>query len=401
MEKKTIVLGVTGGIAAYKTANLASRFTKEGHDVHVIMTKNAMEFITPLTFETLTGNKCITDTFDRNFEWDVKHVSIAKRADVLLIAPATANIAAKLAHGIADDMLTTTVLAMRCPILISPAMNTAMYENPVTQQNLDTLRQRGFHIIDAASGMLACKDVGKGRMPEPDELYEEVMRQIAYEKDLSGVRVLVTAGPTQEPLDPVRYLTNHSTGKMGYAVARAAGMRGAQVTLVSGPVSLAPPSGAEVVPVVTAAEMFEETTRRAGNADFIVKTAAVADFTPERTASEKIKKGAAETMQIPLQKTQDILAYLGAHKKDGQVLCGFSMETEHLLENSKAKLERKHADMIVANSLKEEGAGFAADTNIATLITADGHQVLDKMPKEALAHKILDRMSAIRSSKNA
>ena len=394
-NQKTVVLGISGGIAAYKIADLASRLTKEGFDVHVVMTKNAAEFITPLTFETLTGNKCITDTFARDFEWDVKHVSLAKRADAALLAPATANLVAKLANGLADDMLTTTVLAMKCPVLVSPSMNTAMYEHPATQKNLKTLRELGYRVIEPESGVLACRDVGKGRLPKTEVLYMELMQQIACEKDLSGKKILVTAGPTQEALDPVRFLSNHSTGKMGYEIAKAAHLRGAAVTLVSGPVGITPPYGVETVPVVSAGEMFEAVKRYAPQMDWIIKAAAVADFTPAKQEPEKIKKRGKASSELALAATADILQYLGEHKRDGQLLCGFSMETEQVLEHSREKLLRKHADLIAANSLKEEGAGFGGETNIVTLISENTERPLPKMSKEKVAHALLDELKSM------
>lgn len=392
--KKTIVLGVTGGIAAYKIADLASRLTKEGFDTHVIMTKNATEFITPLTFETLTGNKCITDTFARDFEWDVKHISLAKRADALLIAPATANVIAKLAAGIADDMLTTTVLAMKCPMILSPSMNTAMYENPITQRNLTYLKTLDYQIIEAESGVLACKDIGKGRLPKTEVLYAYLMKALCDKRDLINKKILITAGPTQEKIDPVRYITNHSTGKMGYELAKAAYYRGAEVVLVSGKTHLEPPIGIKTIVVSSAQEMFEEVKNQAQHADIVIKAAAVADFTPQMSASEKMKKKDSLEWSLPLKRTTDILAYLGEHKKTNQKICGFSMETQNLLENSRKKLEKKHADMIVANHLKEEGAGFGVDTNIVTIITKDQVIPLEKMSKESVAHHILDELLA-------
>lgn len=392
--KKTIVLGVTGGIAAYKIADLASRLTKEGFDTHVIMTKNATEFITPLTFETLTGNKCITDTFARDFEWDVKHISLAKRADALLIAPATANVIAKLAAGIADDMLTTTVLAIKCPIILSPSMNTAMYENPITQRNLTYLKTLDYQIIEAESGVLACKDIGKGRLPKTEVLYAYLMKALCDKRDLINKKILITAGPTQEKIDPVRYITNHSTGKMGYELAKAAYYRGAEVVLVSGKTHLEPPIGIKTIVVSSAQEMFEEVKNQAQHADIVIKAAAVADFTPQMSASEKMKKKDSLEWSLPLKRTTDILAYLGEHKKNNQKICGFSMETQNLLENSRKKLEKKHADMIVANHLKEEGAGFGVDTNIVTIITKDQVIPLEKMSKESVAHHILDELLA-------
>lgn len=392
--KKTIVLGVTGGIAAYKIADLASRLTKEGFDTHVIMTKNATEFITPLTFETLTGNKCITDTFARDFEWDVKHISLAKRADALLIAPATANVIAKLAAGIADDMLTTTVLAMKCPMILSPSMNTAMYENPITQRNLTYLKTLDYQIIEAESGVLACKDIGKGRLPKTEVLYAYLMKALCDKRDLINKKVLITAGPTQEKIDPVRYITNHSTGKMGYELAKAAYYRGAEVVLVSGKTHLEPPIGVKTIVVSSAQEMFEEVKNQAQHVDIVIKAAAVADFTPQMFTSEKMKKKDSLEWSLPLKRTTDILAYLGEHKKPNQKICGFSMETQNLLENSRKKLEKKHADMIVANHLKEEGAGFGVDTNIVTIITKDQVIPLEKMSKESVAHHILDELLA-------
>lgn len=391
-NQKTVVLGVCGGIAAYKLADLASKLSKEQYDVHVIMTKNATEFITPLTFETLTGNKCIVDTFDRDFQWDVKHISLAKRAALALIAPATANVIAKLANGIADDMLTTTVLAMKCPVLVSPSMNTAMYEHPATQRNMETLRSYGYRLIEPESGVLACKDVGKGRLPKTEVLYEEIRQVLAYPKDLAGKQVLVTAGPTQESVDPVRYLTNHSTGKMGYEIARAAHLRGAEVTLVTGPCHLPPPYGVKAVQVTSAHDMFEAVKAEADTSDIIIKAAAVADFTPAEKAAEKIKKQGRKTAQINLRATTDILKYLGEHKHEGQLLCGFSMETEQMLEHSREKLLRKNADMIVANSLRQQGAGFGGDTNIVTLITRQDETALPQMSKEMVAHAVLDKL---------
>lgn len=391
-NQKTVVLGVCGGIAAYKLADLASKLSKEQYDVHVIMTKNATEFITPLTFETLTGNKCIVDTFDRDFQWDVKHISLAKRAALALIAPATANVIAKLANGIADDMLTTTVLAMKCPVLVSPSMNTAMYEHPATQRNMETLRSYGYRLIEPESGVLACKDVGKGRLPKTEVLYEEIRQVLAYPKDLAGKQVLVTAGPTQESVDPVRYLTNHSTGKMGYEIARAAYLRGAEVTLVTGPCHLPPPYGVKAVQVTSAQDMFEAVKAEADTSDIIIKAAAVADFTPAEKATEKIKKQGRKTAQINLRATTDILKYLGEHKHEGQLLCGFSMETEQMLEHSREKLLRKNADMIVANSLRQQGAGFGGDTNIVTLITRQDETALPQMSKEMVAHAVLDKL---------
>ena len=392
LKGKTVLLGVTGSIAAYKIAYLASALVKQGARVHVLMTKNAVNFINPITFETLTGNKCLVDTFDRNFEFSVEHVSLAKAADVCMIAPASANVIGKLAHGIADDMLTTTIMACTCRKIIAPTMNTRMYENPILQDNLKILEHYGMEVIRPATGYLACGDTGAGKMPEPDILLEYILREAAYEKDLKGKKILVTAGPTQEAMDPVRFITNHSSGKMGYAIARAAAFRGAQVTLVTGPVHLAPPLFAETVPVVSARDMFEAVAARSGEQDIIIKAAAVADYTPAETASEKVKKKDGD-LSIPLKRTQDILAWLGENRREGQFLCGFSMETEHLLENSRAKLEKKHVDMIAANNLKTEGAGFGTDTNRITLITRDGDTELPLMTKEEAAHRILTEIA--------
>lgn len=386
---KTVVLGVTGSIAAYKIANLASMLGKLHADVHVLMTANATNFINPITFETLTGHKCLIDTFDRNFQYSVEHVSLAKQADVVLVAPATANVIGKLAHGIADDMLTTTVMACTCKKIISPAMNTNMFLNPVVQDNLEILRHYGMEVIEPDTGLLACKDVGAGKMPSEDVLLDYILQEICYEKDLEGRRVLVTAGPTVEAIDPVRFISNHSTGKMGYALARVAARRGAQVTLVSGPVDLKAPRFVEVVPVQSAAQMFDEVTGRAPEHDIIIKAAAVADYTPASVAAEKIKKKDGDNA-ITLTRTKDILAWLGEHRRPDQFLCGFSMETENMLENSRAKLEKKHVDMIVANNLKVAGAGFGVDTNVVTLITGDRVEELPQMTKEQVAEKILD-----------
>lgn len=393
LQGKTVVLGVTGSIAAYKIASLASRLVKLHADVHVIMTPNATHFITPITFETLTGNKCLVDTFDRNFQFHVAHVSLAQRADVLLIAPASADVIGKIANGIADDMLTTTVMACTAPVLISPAMNTHMYENPIVQDNLQKLRSFGYTVIEPAVGMLACRDVGAGKMPEPEVLLQHLLREIACEKDLAGRKILVTAGPTQEALDPVRYLTNHSTGKMGYAVAYRAMLRGAEVTLVTGPTAIEPPPFVKVVPVETAEGMFQTVTARAPQQDAVIMAAAVADYRPTEVASEKKKKQDGDA-SIPLTRTRDILAHLGAHKPEHQFLCGFSMETEHMLENSRTKLERKHLDMIVANNLKVAGAGFGTDTNVVTFIEPDGEQALPLLSKEDVGDAILNRMAA-------
>lgn len=391
LKGKTVVLGVTGSIAAYKIANLASMLVKQHCDVHVIMTQNATNFINPITFETLTNNKCLVDTFDRNFQFHVAHVSLAQKADVMLIAPASANIIAKLAHGIADDMLSTTALACNAPILVSPAMNTRMYENPITQDNIETLRNYDFTIIEPDTGMLACRDVGAGKMPSETVLLDYIMKEIACEKDLYGKRILITAGPTREAIDPVRFISNHSTGKMGYAIAKRAMLRGASVTLVTGPVSLTPPPFVDVVSVDSAKDMFEVVTARAGEQDIIIKSAAVADYTPETVADQKIKKKEGD-MSIPLTRTQDILGYLGSNKKEGQLLCGFSMETEHMLENSRKKLEKKNADMIVANNLRQTGAGFGTDTNIVTFITKDNEIELPLLSKEEVADALLSEL---------
>ncbi len=390
LKEKHIVLGVTGSIAAYKIASLASMLVKKQADVTVIMTKNATNFINPITFESLTGNRCLVDTFDRNFEFQVEHVSLAKQTDVFLVAPASANVIAKAAHGIADDMLTTTLLACRCPKIFAPAMNTRMYENPIVQDNISTLKDYGMEVVTPASGYLACGDTGEGKMPEPEVLYEAVLRALTP-KDLSGRKVLVTAGPTQEKLDPVRYISNHSTGKMGYAVAAAAVRRGADVTLVSGKVELTPPMGVQVVPVVSAADMAQAVKAAASEHDIIIKAAAVADYRPRVTADEKLKKK-DEELSVELERTEDILTWLGAHRRAGQILCGFSMETEHLLENSRAKLEKKKIDMIVANNLKQEGAGFGTDTNVVTLITKEKTEEFPMLSKEEVAERLLDRL---------
>ena len=393
LQGKTVLLGVTGGIAAYKAAALASALVKQHCCVEVIMTAHATEFITPLTFEQLTGNRTMVDTFDRNFVHQVEHVSLAHRTDLVLVAPATANVCAKLAHGLADDMLTTTVLACKCPKLIAPAMNTNMFENPVTQDNLDVLRRYGWEVIQPASGRLACGDTGAGKLPEPEQLLQHILRRLALPHDLEGKRVLVTAGPTQEALDPVRYITNHSTGKMGYAIARMAMLRGAEVTLISGPTAIDQPPFVEVVPVVSAADMFDAVAQHSANADWIFKSAAVADYTPAEYSGDKVKKKEGD-MSIPLTRTKDILQYLGGHRRPSQFICGFSMETRDMLENSRAKLEKKHVDMICANNLKVAGAGFGGDTNVITLITADGAEELPLMSKEAAADRILDAAKA-------
>lgn len=389
LQGKTIVLGVTGSIAAYKIANLTSMLTKLHADVHVLMTEHATNFINPITFETLTNHKCLVDTFDRNFNYNIEHVSLGEKADVVLIAPASANMIAKMAHGIADDMLSTTVLACKCKKIVAPAMNTNMYENPVTQANIQTLKNFGMEVIEPATGLLACKAVGKGKMPSEETLLQYILQEIQYEHDMTGKKVLVTAGATREAIDPVRYITNHSTGKMGYALATVAARRGAEVTLVSGVTNLETPLNVTRVDVQSAAQMFEEVSKRAADNDIIIKSAAVADYTPVTVSDEKIKKQEGES-SIPLKRTMDILAWLGEHKKDNQFLCGFSMETENMLDNSKKKLEKKHADMIVANNLKVEGAGFGTDTNVVTLITKEGCQQLPQMTKEEVATKIFD-----------
>lgn len=394
LKGKTVVLGVTGSIAAYKIANLASALVKLHADVNVIMTKNATNFINPITFETLTGNKCLVDTFDRNFEFNVEHVALAKRADIFMVAPASANVIGKIAGGIADDMLTTTIMAAKCPKLISPAMNTNMFENPIVQDNLKKLESYGYEIISPASGYLACGDTGAGKMPEPETLLQYIIKTIAFEKDLLGKNVLVTAGPTQEKIDPVRYITNHSTGKMGYAIAENCMRRGANVTLVSGPVAIEPPMFVEVVKITSAQEMAAAVIERAAKQDIIIKSAAVADYRPVNPADEKIKKKDNEASAIELERTTDILSYLGSHKTDKQFICGFSMETENMLENSKAKLAKKNVDMIVANNLKVAGAGFGTDTNIVTIITADDCKELEIMTKAEVAAAIIDEIAS-------
>lgn len=391
LKGKTVVIGVSGGIAAYKIPNLVSMLKKQHADVEVIMTENAQNFITATTFESLTGKKCLVDTFDRNFQFQVEHVALAKRADLFMIAPATANVIAKAAHGIADDMLTTTFLACKSTKLLVPAMNTQMYENPITQDNLDICRRYGMKVIEPACGYLACGDTGAGKMPEPTELFEHIMFELACEKDLLGTRILVTAGPTREAIDPVRYITNHSTGKMGYAIAEAAARRGADVTLVSGPVELPAPMGVKLVPVVSAKDMFEAVTAVSGEQDAVIKAAAVADYRPSHVGTEKTKKTDG-SMSIELERTDDILAWLGAHRREGQFLCGFSMETQNMLENSRAKLKKKNIDMIVANNLKVAGAGFGTDTNVVTVITKDGIEELELMSKSEVAHQLLNRI---------
>ena len=393
LKGKTVLLGVTGGIACYKSANLASALVKQGANVQVVMTRNATEFIGPHTFESLTGNRVSVDTFDRNYQFQVEHIALADQADLVLVAPATANVLAKLAHGLADDMLTTTILACNCPKIAAPAMNTKMYENPVTQDNLDILRKYGWEIVEPASGRLACGAVGKGKMPEPEDLLECVLHALSHEKDMTSLKVLVTAGPTREALDPVRYLTNHSTGKMGYAIAKAAAARGAEVTLVSGPVNLKKPPYMAVVDIVSAQDMFEAVTSRAPEQDIIIKAAAVADYRPANLAEDKIKKSGNDSdLSLPLSRTSDILAWLGQHRSPGQFLCGFSMETRDMVENSKQKLEKKHIDLIAANNLKQEGAGFGVDTNLLTLISPDGAKELPLMSKEEAAHALLDEI---------
>lgn len=391
LKGKTVVLAVSGSIAAYKIASLASALKKLHANVQVLMTKNAVNFINPITFESLTGNKCLVDTFDRNFQYSVEHVALAKQADVVLVAPASANVIGKIAHGIADDMLTTTVMACKCKKIIAPAMNTNMFDNPILQDNLKILEHYGYEVISPAVGYLACGDTGAGKMPEPELLLQYILREIAYEKDMQGKRVLVTAGPTQESIDPVRFITNHSTGKMGYAIAKMCMLRGAEVTLISGPTSIAKPEFVHVVDVVTAKEMYEEVTKRAKDQDIIIKAAAVADYRPKSVSSEKMKKK-DDDLAIPMERTDDILKFLGEHKKEHQFLCGFSMETENMLENSRKKLEKKHLDMIVANNLKVEGAGFAGDTNVVTIITGQEEVSLGKMTKEETALRILDEI---------
>lgn len=389
LKGKTILLGVTGGIAAYKAAALASALVKLHASVEVVMTKNATQFITPLTFEELTGHRVMVDTFDRNFTHQVEHISLAQRTDLMIIAPATANVCAKLAHGLADDMLTTSALACKCPKLIAPAMNTNMYENPVTQDNLVTLRRYGWEVIEPASGRLACGAVGKGKLPEPEELVQYILRRIAFPKDMVGKRVLVTAGPTQEALDPVRYLTNHSTGKMGYAIAKMAMLRGAEVTLISGPTNIPAPPFVNLVSITSAQDMFEAVAAHAPHADLIFKAAAVADYTPAYVSDEKMKKKDGE-LSIPLNRTQDILKYLGENRVPGQIICGFSMETQNMVENSREKLAKKNVDMICANNLKQSGAGFGVDTNVITIITANQTIELPLQSKEAAANEIIN-----------
>lgn len=395
LKGKTVVLGVTGSIAAYKIADLASKLSKLHCNVHVIMTKNATNFINPITFETLTNNRCLVDTFDRNFQYNVEHVALAKQADVVLIAPATANVIAKMAHGLADDMLTTTVLACTCKKIVAPAMNTQMLHNPITQDNLEILEHYGFEIIAPAKGMLACKDIGDGKLPETDVLLDYILKAIAFEKDMEGLKVLVTAGPTQEALDPVRYITNHSTGKMGYALARNAMLRGAEVTLVTGETSIPKPRFVNVVDVKSASDMFEAVVSRGPEQDIIIKAAAVADYTPVNVSNDKMKKS-DDDLVIPIERTRDILKYLGEHKAANQFLCGFSMETQDMLENSRRKLVHKNLDMIVANNLKVAGAGFGVDTNVITMITPGKEIALEMMSKDEAAEQVLDEILRLR-----
>lgn len=396
LKGKTVVLGVTGGIAAYKIANLASMLVKLEADVHVIMTEHAINFINPITFETLTNNKCITDTFDRNFKHKVEHIALAKAADVFLVAPATANIIAKMAYGLADDMLTTTILASKCHKIVAPAMNTNMYENPIVQKNISTLKEWGMEMIEPASGYLACGDIGAGKLPDAEILLQYILKAIAFEKDMQGMNVLVTAGPTVEAIDPVRFITNHSTGKMGYAIAKTCMLRGANVTLVTGPTNIEKPLFVEVIDVNSAKEMYDAVMTRSDDQKIIIKSAAVADYRPQNISDEKVKKS-DDNMIIELERTEDILKQLGKQKKEGQFLCGFSMETQNMVENSKIKLEKKKIDMIVANNLKEVGAGFGTDTNIVTIITKDFEKTLECMSKESVSKKIIDEILKSRS----
>ena len=398
LKGKHVVLGITGSIAAYKTAGLASMLVKKGCHVHVLMTENATNFINPITFETLTGNKCLVDTFDRNFEFSVEHVALAKQADVVMIAPASANSIAKLAHGLADDMLTTTVLACRCKKIIAPAMNTNMYENPIVQDNIKICEKYGMEVIKPSVGYLACGDTGAGKMPEPAELFDYIEQEIGAQKDLEGKKILVTAGPTREAIDPVRYITNHSTGKMGYAVAKAAALRGADVTLVTGKTDTPKPRFVKLIEIQSAADMFEAVTAAAAEQDIIIKAAAVADYRPKSVGTEKTKKTEGD-MAIELERTDDILKWLGAHRREGQFLCGFSMETQNMLENSRVKLDKKNIDMIVANNLKVEGAGFGTDTNVVTIITRERNLELEKMTKEEVADRLLDEILAVSADK--
>lgn len=399
LKGKTVILGVSGSIAAYKAANLASLLMKQHASVQVIMTKNGENFIHPITLETLTGRKCLTDTFDRNFEFKVEHVSLAKQADLAIVAPATANVIAKLAHGLADDMLTTTLLACTCPKIVAPAMNTRMYENPVTQDNMKRLRQYGWTFVEPEVGRLACGDVGKGKFPREELILEAALRAMACPRDLEGRRVLVTAGPTQEAIDPVRFITNHSSGKMGYAIARMAMLRGAEVTLVTGPTALTPPPFVEVVPITDAASLFHEVTKRAPDQDMVIKAAAVADYRPAHVSQEKVKKSDSD-LKLELERTEDTLQYLGDHKRKGQLLCGFAMETSHVEERAMEKLMRKNLDLIVANNVKVAGAGFGTDTNVVTLISRRDSRSLERMSKEKVAMRILDRLLEIEKEEN-
>ena len=391
LKGKTILLGVTGSIAAYKAADLASALVKQHAQVHVIMTRNALNFINPITFESLTGNKCLTDTFDRNFQFEIEHISLAKKADAVLVGPASANVIARMANGIADDMLTTTLLACTCPIMVSPAMNTRMYEHPATQENLRKLAEYGVEIIEPDAGRLACGDSGKGKFPKTEVLMEHILRAAAFPRDLAGKKILVTAGPTCEAIDPVRYITNHSSGKMGYALARMAMLRGAEVTLVTGKTALAPPLFVNVIPITSAGDLFRAVTERAGEQDVIIKAAAVADYRPAQVSEEKIKKSDSD-LSIALERTEDTLQYLGDHKRPGQLLCGFAMETSSLEERAREKLKRKNLDLICANNVKVDGAGFGVDTNVLTLISAEKTLHLDLMSKEEAAMRILDEL---------
>ncbi|MBM6828025.1 bifunctional phosphopantothenoylcysteine decarboxylase/phosphopantothenate--cysteine ligase CoaBC [Anaerotignum lactatifermentans] len=398
LKDKTVLLGVTGSIAAYKMANVASMLVKLGCDVHVLMTKNATNFITPITFETLTGNKCLVDTFDRNFQFHVAHVSLAKKADVVLVSPASADVIGKMANGIADDMLTTTIMACTCKVLVAPAMNTNMYHNPIVQDNLKKLAHYGYEIIQPEKGLLACRDVGDGKMPSEEVLVGYIMREIAYEKDLKGLKVIVTAGPTQESIDPVRYITNHSTGKMGYEIAKAAMLRGAEVTLVSGVTTQKPPMFVDFVPVVSAVDMFEAMKERFLDNDIIVKSAAVADYKPKNVAEDKVKKKDGD-MTIELDRNPDILQYMGTHRREGQFYCGFSMETQNMLENSRVKLDKKNIDLVIANNLKVAGSGFGTDTNVVTMISHEEEVQLELLTKEEVAHQVLDEIMKLRAKR--
>lgn len=398
LKGKTVVLGVTGSIAAYKIANLASMLVKNHCDVHVIMTQNATNFINPIAFETLTNHKCLVDTFDRNFEFHVGHVSVAQKADLMMIAPASANIIGKIAHGIADDMLSTTVMACSAKVIFSPAMNVHMYENPILQDNLKTLRHYGYKIIDPAVGYLACGDTGAGKMPEPEVLFQYILKEIACEKDMEGINVMVTAGPTREAIDPVRYITNHSTGKMGYAIARRAMLRGANVTLISGPVSIPPVPFVRTVSIVSAEDMFQAVKENLPENDILIKSAAVADYRPLEINSEKMKKKDGD-MTIELERTTDILQYVGEHRTKEQVICGFSMETQNMLENSRKKLKKKKLDMIVGNNLRDKGAGFGTDTNLVTIITKEEEKSLELMSKDMVADEILNEILKIRKTR--